>query len=71
MKLQDYRKLLGLSRAKAAAQLGTTGVTIYRYETGRILPSVKAARRIQEWSKGAVTMTDLLWGSQWGEGGKR
>ena len=25
MKLQDYRKLLGLSRAKAASQLGTTG----------------------------------------------
>lgn len=60
MKLQDYRKLLGLSRAKAASQLGTTGVTIYRYETGRMLPSIKAATRIREWSKGAVTLDDLL-----------
>jgi transcriptional regulator with XRE-family HTH domain len=62
MKLQDYRKLLGLSRAKVAAQLGTTGTTIYRYETGRMLPSVKAATRIREWSKGAVTLEDLVGG---------
>lgn len=62
MKLQDYRKLLGLSRAKAAAQLSTTGVTIYRYETGRMLPSHKAAQRIRNWSKGAVTLDDLLGG---------
>lgn len=60
MKLIDYRKLMGLSRAKAAAQLGTTGPTIYRYETGRMLPSHKAAARIREWSKGAVTLDDLL-----------
>lgn len=60
MKLQDYRKLMGLSRAKAAAQLNTTGVTIYRYETGRIVPSVKAATKIIDWSKGAVTFVDLL-----------
>lgn len=62
MKLQDYRKLLGLSRAKAAAQLNTTGVTIYRYETGRMLPSTKAMTRIKHWSKGAVTADDLLGG---------
>ena len=60
MKLQDYRKLLGLSRAKAAAQLNTTGVTIFRYETGRLTPSVKAAQRIIDWSKGAVTWADLM-----------
>ena len=59
MKLQDYRKLLGLSRAKAAAQLGTTGVTLYRYESGRMYPSLKAAKRIIDWSKGAVTWADL------------
>jgi DNA-binding XRE family transcriptional regulator len=67
MKLQDYRKLLGLSRAKVAAQLGTTGTTIYRYETGRMLPSVRAAKSIQDWSKGAVTMLDLLQESPWGK----
>lgn len=60
MKLQDYRKLLGLSRAKAAAQLGTTGVTIYRWETGRMYPSVSVANRVVEWSKGAVRLEDLL-----------
>ena len=48
MKLADYRKLLGLSRAKAAHQLGTTGVTIYRYEAGRMNPSPKAIARIRE-----------------------
>jgi DNA-binding XRE family transcriptional regulator len=62
MKLQDYRKLLGLSRAKAAAQLNTTGVTLYRYETGRMFPSIKACTRIRDWSKGAVTLDDLLGG---------
>ena len=60
MKLQDYRKLLGLSRAKAAAQLNTTGVTLYRYETGRMFPSLKACSRIIKWSKGAVTWADLM-----------
>ena len=60
MKLQDYRKLLGLSRAKAAAQLNTTGVTLYRYETGRMFPSLKACARIIKWSKGAVTWADLM-----------
>lgn len=60
MKMQDYRKLLGLSRAKAAAQLNTTGTTIYRYERGMMYPSVEAAKRIQAWSKGAVTLADLL-----------
>lgn len=60
MKLIDYRKLMGLSRAKAAAQLGTTGVTIYRYESGRMLPSIKACTRIRDWSKGAVTLEDLV-----------
>lgn len=60
MKLQDYRKLLGLSRAKAAAELGTTTTTIYRWETGRMYPSIEAAKRIREWTKGAVTLDDLL-----------
>lgn len=60
MKLIDYRKLMGLSRAKAAAELNTTGVTIYRYETGRIQPSIKAINRIRKWSKEAVTANDML-----------
>ena len=63
MTLQDYRKLAGLSRAKAAAALGVTSVTVYRWETGRVTPSVDAIRRIQVWSKGAVTANDLLSGS--------
>ena len=64
MKLIDYRKLMGLSRAKAAAQLNTTGVTVYRYETGRIAPSAKAMTRIFAWSKGAVTANDLIGGTR-------
>lgn len=60
MKLQDYRKLLGLSRAKAAAQLGTTGVTIWRWEAGRMTPTLKTCKRIIDWSKGAVTWADLM-----------
>lgn len=64
MKLIDYRKLMGLSRAKAAAQLNTTGVTLYRYETGRMAPSPKAMARIKHWSKGAVSADDLLKGGE-------
>ncbi len=64
MKLKDYRKLMGLTRSKAAAQLGTTGATVYRWETGRMAPSVKSANRIQAWSRGAVTLNDLFGGEQ-------
>ena len=63
MKLIDYRKLMGLSRAKAAAQLNTTGTTLYRYETGRMAPSAKAITRIRTWSKGAATADDLVGGA--------
>ena len=60
MKLADYRKLLGLSRAAFARQVGTTGVTVYRWETGRMAASPDSIRAVSVATKGAVNANDLL-----------
>lgn len=60
MRLQDYRKLVGLSRAAMAARIGTTGVTIYRWETGRMAPSPAAIQRVRTATHNAVTADDML-----------
>lgn len=60
MKLADYRKLLGLSRAAFARQVGTTGVTVYRWETGRMAASPASIRAVWAATQGAVTADELL-----------
>lgn len=60
MLLKDYRKLLGLSRAKMAEKIGTTGPTVYRWETGRMVPNPTSMRAIRTATQGAVTADDLL-----------
>lgn len=64
MKLKDYRKLAGLTRPAAAAALGVNTVTVWRWETGRVVPGAKVARRIMAWSKGAVTPNDFVGGME-------
>lgn len=65
MKLRDYRELLGLSRSQVAEELGTTGVTVWRWENGKARPNFTQSKRIIAWSKGAVT-----WEALAGEGEK-
>ena len=60
MKLKTYRKQLGLSREKVAAALGVTGVTVWRWETGRMVPSPPVLKKIAKWSAGAVTPNDFM-----------
>lgn len=58
MKLQDYRKLRGLSRAGLGLLVGVTGIQIWRIETGRSMPRPVTVRSIYEESNGAVTADD-------------
>jgi DNA-binding XRE family transcriptional regulator len=60
MKLKEYRLKRELSRAKAGAEIGVCGVTLYRYETGRAVPSTTTMRRIMQWSGGEVSADDLI-----------
>ena len=60
MKLKDYRALIKISRAKAGAALGVTGLSIWRWETGRCMPGGEMLAKIKTWSKGAVTADDVL-----------
>lgn len=60
MKLKTYRKQQGLSRAKVAEALGVTGVTVWRWETGRMFPSAPVMKRIAKWSGGQVTPNDFV-----------
>jgi DNA-binding transcriptional regulator YiaG len=60
MKLADYRKLVGLSRAAFAARVGTTGVTVYRWESGRMAASPANIRAVWAATQGAVSADDML-----------
>ena len=59
MKLLDYRKQQRLSRAKAGAAIGVCGITVWRWETGRSRPTYDTARRIINWSNGAITFDEI------------
>ena len=59
MKLLDYRKQQQLSRAKVGAALGVSGITVWRWETGRCRPNYDTARRIINWSGGAITFDEI------------
>jgi transcriptional regulator with XRE-family HTH domain len=61
MKLKHYRtKIAKLSRAKAAAELGCDQVQLWRWETGRSVPTPGNIHAIIAWSKGKVTANELL-----------
>jgi DNA-binding XRE family transcriptional regulator len=58
MKLQDYRKLRGISRAKFGQLVGATGIQVWRWETGRCMPKPAMIQRIWANTQGAVTADD-------------
>lgn len=60
MRLVHYRKLKALTRRAAAAELGVTEVTLWRWETGRQTPRPADIGNIRDWSQGAVTADDLI-----------
>ena len=60
MLLQDYRNSLKLSREKAGKALGVSGITVWRWETGRSMPEKPQLQKIAKWSKGKVTANDML-----------
>lgn len=65
MRLEDYRKLRGLTGSEAAEELEVDQATYWRWEVGKATPTTANIRKIREWSKGAVTADDLV-----GEGAK-
>lgn len=61
MKLKDYRtKVAKLSRAKFGALIGVTGITVWRYETGRQIPRPETILAICKVTKNQVTADTLL-----------
>ncbi len=60
MKLIEYRKLRGLTRARFGQLVGATGVSVWRWETGRALPKPETAEAIRAGTGGAVTADDHL-----------
>lgn len=61
MKLKDYRtKVAKLSRAKAGAEIGLTGISLWRIETGRQVPKPENILAIVKWSRGQVSAEELL-----------
>ena len=58
MKLKEYRKLRGLSRAKFGVLVQASGLTVWRWETGRSMPEPSKITLIKEVTKGAVTADD-------------
>ncbi len=58
MKLKEYRKLRGLSRAKFGKLIGVSGLQVWRYETGRTMPKPEVVQAIAGATQGAVTAQD-------------
>lgn len=58
MKLQDFRKLRGLTRAAMGELVGITGIQVWRIETGRSFPLASTIRKIREATADAVTADD-------------
>lgn len=59
LQLENYRRLMRLTRKEAAIQLGCAPNTIYRWEKGRQTPRPQDLKKIREWSVGAVTANDF------------
>lgn len=60
MQLAYYLKKSGLSKYKAAKELGIQWTTIWRWTTGRSLPNPQMMQKVAEWSGGKVTPNDWL-----------
>lgn len=60
MDLLEYRHITRLSRDEIAELIGVCAMTVWRIETGRVMPRPETMRRIKLATKGAVTPNDLL-----------
>lgn len=59
MKLLEYRLQEKITRAQAAAALGVSVPTYFKWEGG-VVPCANNIRKIGEWSDGAVMANDLV-----------
>lgn len=60
MKLIDWRRAQGLSQDKVARDVRASAMSISRIEKGRQRPSPELAKRIETYTKRAVTAASLL-----------
>jgi transcriptional regulator with XRE-family HTH domain len=60
MKLRDWRKMKRLTLEQVGARLGTTGVSVGRYEREERMPDRDTLRKISEVTKGDVTANDFI-----------
>ena len=61
MDLKKYRtKHAKLSREKMGDLVGVTGITVWRWETGRSTPSPDDMRRVLDATGGKVTPNDFV-----------
>jgi transcriptional regulator with XRE-family HTH domain len=60
MNLRDYLSAETISLTEFAARLGVPITTAHGYVSGRRMPPLDAAVRIEELTGGAVTVRDLL-----------
>lgn len=59
MKLKEYRKLMELTQAECAAEIGVTRQYWSELERGKHQPGRKLAMKLTAWSWGAVRLADL------------
>lgn len=60
MDIRSWRESKGLTQEQAATLCGVPWRSWWRWEAGRVLPSLEAADKIIRASEGAVTLSDLL-----------
>ncbi len=65
MKLADWRRSIGWSQPRLAAELQCAVSTVARYENGNRRPEEDALQRIFEISSGQVTPNDFYPIEQW------
>lgn len=59
MKIEHYRKELGLSCEQAASQLGVDESTFNRWERGETVPGGINLMRLVAWSQHKITLADI------------
>lgn len=60
MHLRAFRKLHGISLNEMGQRIGVTGVTVHRWEVGKVRPGLDAIEAIQRATNGAVGAADFM-----------
>lgn len=60
MDLRSYRKQHAISLNEMGQRIGVTGVTVHRWEVGKVRPGLSAIEAIQRATDGAVTASDFM-----------